>query len=114
MQTTGELEYEVRGDGDLLFIPPLRSRLPGTPWTDIGARPPTRRMKRAWFPGLELRAGRPPAPPRCHVVGFSSGGVVAFELAVSSPRRSDRSSSEPAPAGSTPGSASSLHHAGVR
>jgi pimeloyl-ACP methyl ester carboxylesterase len=101
IQTTGELEYEVRGDGDpLLFIHGAFDEAALVPVRD--ALDGYRRVlyhRRGYGSSAPLSGGlsfeqeandalsvlRHAGLASAHVVGFSSGGVVAFELAVSSP-----------------------------
>ena len=101
IQTTGELEYEVRGDGDpILFIHGAFDEAALVPVRD--ALDGYRRVlyhRRGYGSSAPLSGGlsfeqeaddalsvlRHAGLASAHVVGFSSGGVVAFELAVSSP-----------------------------
>ena len=101
MQTTGELEYEVRGDGDpILFIHGafdeaalvlVRDALDGYRRVLYHRRGYGRSAPLAGVLSFEREADdamnvlRHTGLASAHVVGFSSGGVVAFELAVSFP-----------------------------
>ena len=103
MQTTGELEYEVQGDGEpVLFIHGALDEEALAPVRDAAALKGYRRVlyHRRGYGGSaphrgELRFEQEAADAlsvlrhaglaSAHVVGFSSGGVVAFQLAVSSP-----------------------------
>jgi pimeloyl-ACP methyl ester carboxylesterase len=101
MQTTGELEYQVRGDGDpILFIHgafdeaalvPVRDALEGYRRVLYhrrgygGSAPHREGLTFEQEAADALDVLRHAGLASAHVVGHSSGGVVAFQLAVSSP-----------------------------
>ena len=103
MRTTGELEYDIRGNGDaILFIHGAFDEDVLVPVRDAAALEGYRRVlyHRRGYGGSaphggELRFEREAADAlsvirhaglaSAHVVGHSSGGVVAFQLALSSP-----------------------------
>jgi pimeloyl-ACP methyl ester carboxylesterase len=103
MQTTGELKYDIRGDGDaILFIHGAFYEDFLAPVRDAAALEGYRRVlyhRRGYADSARYRGElsfeqeaadalsvlRHAGLASAHVVGLSSGGVVAFQLAVSSP-----------------------------